>query len=167
MTADYTGKNTSVNTVPATHSFLASLAEAGLIEGERFIVCDYGCGGYTSGLDKLDDVGFYVHQFDPYHLDDDENDRTLWELQSGNIDIVICANVLNVVISTQERDRILADLACADIALVSIYEGDRSHVGKITTKGWQANRTMESYREELTRHFNVVNKIGRVFVCSN
>lgn len=164
---DYSSKNTSVNTVPSTHTFLVSLAEAGFVEPEQYIVCDYGCGAYETGLEALDDAGFYVHQYDPYHRDEDENDRTMWELHSGNVDIAICANVLNVVISTQERDRILGDLAHADIALVSIYEGDRSHVGKITTKGWQANRTMESYRSELEQHFGTVNKIGRVFVCSN
>jgi len=53
---------------------------------------------------------------------------------------VLCANVLNVIAEPEARAELIETAAMADgKAYFTVYEGDRSGVGRRTTKGWQNN----------------------------
>jgi len=76
--------------------------------------------------------------------------------------------VLNVIAEPEARAELIETAAMADgKAYFTVYEGDRSGVGRRTTKGWQNNRKLADYMPELQAHFEYVYRNGSVLVCWN
>ena len=147
---------TSLNQVPA----LVKGYEA-LIEG---IVLNYGCGrGYKKVEEFLPSCK--VVSYDKYSDNDEIN--TLDE--SYIYDTVVCANVLNVIEDYTEMYDALEDImrVVNGKAFFSIYEGDRSGIGKVTTKGYQRNEKAVNYEPILKKFFDKVIRRGNCFECSN
>lgn len=146
----YTSKNTSVNSKrsAAIYDFIG-------YDMRGCAVLDYGCGKYFliskeyAKQYKPASMTFY----DPY-----------WKNQSPafrTYDIIICANVLNVLKS--ERDLLQCIDNCLNVLEIGgsiyfqVYEGDRTGVGRETKKDcWQRNERTRKY----LRYFEKVEEQG-------
>lgn len=143
-----TSFKTSRNIVPRAHKLAAKL---GLVN--RAEVLDYGCGRFTKGADYLIDHGAAnVARYDPQLPGTESN------LQFQAYDLVILANVLNVIPQYEER---LAAILKAWHALkpsgqliIQVYPGDRSGALKRTRDGWQHNKTCFDLAHELIGHLD-------------
>lgn len=143
-------KMTSVNsTRPA--AIFKYLSEKHLIENSE--IFDFGCGKYfETTMNYVFREG--AARYTPYDL--------YWEI--GAIpegyclfDLIICANVLNVIDNGYERDTALINMkylckAGGTIA-IQIYEGERNNVPKKTSKGYQMNCRTTWYYQDICRIF--------------
>lgn len=141
---------TSVNskTAPAIFKYLA---EQHLLDCSD--VFDFGCGKY---FETTRDFCFRegASKYSPYDL--------YWEIGGVPIgtkfDIVVCANVLNVIEDDFERFLALAVLKdlCKEggYVAIQIYEGNKTNIAKDTTKGYQLNRMIQNYYNEVREIFN-------------
>ncbi len=130
----YTSKNTSINTtkLPSIYSKIQFKPES--------LILDYGCGR------KIDHIKAYVESkgckylpYDPYWCPNLDLTHT--------IDYVICSNVLNVIDDLEEVKKVIR-FCCmlAPKVYFSIYEGDKSGIGKITKKDcYQRNQKLDFY----------------------
>lgn len=120
------------------------------------MVFDYGCGKYT---DHIRDHVFSIHKgylpYDPYNQPDDVNASTITLVINAMylhlpIDVV-CSNVLNVIDDDAEVQKIARHLeeivqATGGTAHVSVYEGDRSGIGRRTgADQYQRNEPLRAY----------------------
>ena len=161
MIQEITSAATSQNQCPALHR---------TVKVQGLTVFDYGCGKYTKGRDALLSRGAYdVIRFDPFHFSKEWNDHSIDYCELA--EVVLCANVLNVLHSPELLDGVvlvlhnIAALSGADVH-VSVYEGDRSGVGKETSRGYQRNAKAKDYEAVLSAHFNTVTRNGNTFTCS-
>lgn len=152
----YTSKNTSVNkNKPA--KIYGDLIKAGLLEGKE--VLDYGCGRYVEPIKKACGEGgaLSLMLYDKY-----------WKPQNlmfHSFDVIVCANVLNVIENEQDYEAAIVDmfqmLAPLGKIFIQIYEGDRSGIGRKTQDDcWQRN-------EKKADHFERICEIlgGPFFSC--
>lgn len=136
-----TSKETSIKQVPALHKsrYVAEI-------GHNASVLDYGAGKYSelaeSYLRKNVQIAAYT-PYDPYNLPG----RLIPE--NARYDITLCANVLNVI---REENAITGVIRNAIFhtrkggqVMFTVYEGDKSGKGKITTKGYQRNESTQNY----------------------
>ena len=146
---NYTSKATSVNKskLPAVY---------GKADLSAQLVFDYGCGKYTDHIEEHVKSLHHVYlPYDPYNQPDDVNKFSVTMVINAMhvrfpVD-VICSNVLNVIDSDGEVSRIchhLEEIATATggTAYVTVYEGDRSNVGRQTGKdSYQRNAPLRDY----------------------
>lgn len=166
---NYTSSATSVNRskLPAVYR------KATLSKTTPFVV-DYGCGKYIDHIRKyLAESCKELYPYDPYNQPKVENLHTVdfvrWASRlSIEVDIV-CSNVLNVIDSDGEVSRIANDIervvkATGGHAYITVYEGDRSGVGRPTGKDqYQRN---EPIREYLRFFHNGVIRNGMIVISS-
>ena len=129
------------------------------------IVLDYGCGRYTQHIqDFVNRQGFYYLGYDPYwnKIDFMLEIEQLSKINGGGVVAIICSNVLNVIpwwAGVKGVDVILKSLAFSYVnkrLFTTVYEGDKSHIGRETKKDcWQWNRPTESY---LFSQYQVIRK---------
>lgn len=139
MNKKYTSKNTSVNSkrVPKGLSLLYPYGN----------VLDYGCGKYWKINKKyVEERGATYTPYDPYNID---NNINLYE-HKGKFDTIYCTNVLNVLSDAYEIIEIIEEIAnllkTNGIAIFTVYEGDKTGIGKETKKDcWQRNMKTKSY----------------------
>ena len=120
------------------------------------VVLDYGCGKYTDHIrDCLRMQGCVMLPYDPFNQPVHVNlismnyvDRC--KKEHVPVDVV-CSNVLNVIDSDGEVSRICHCLegiatATGGTAYITVYEGDRSGVGRQTGKDqYQRNENLRDY----------------------
>lgn len=140
MSQTYTSANTSVNSKKMPKIY--SLVMKHIKPNENVI--DYGCGKYFDSYGLPEN---YVG-YDPYNKPDEE-------LLDNAYDVAICSNVLNVIAELKARLDVLKKLKClANTIYISVYEGDKSSVGKETKKDcYQLNRRCCDYYSELKEVF--------------
>lgn len=120
------------------------------------VVFDYGCGKYTDHI-RAALPGVAYLPFDPFNQPDNVNRDSLAKLRlipafhpAAPIAIV-CSNVLNVIDNDDVVAAIAAKLAelarsAGGVALVTVYEGDRSGTGRETgPDAWQRNQKLRDY----------------------
>lgn len=78
--------------------------------------------------------------------------------------IIVCNNVINVI---KENDiimnvlGILYDFASDETDIyITIYEGDKSGIGKVTSKGYQRNQKRDEYKDFILEVFDVIDIVG-------
>ncbi len=147
-----TSEKTSINHVPRLHKLVD-------VTGKK--VLDYGCGRYTAGEDYLYLKGAAaVASWDPWNRDPEMNVEAAEWVYASAADIVLCSNVLNVIQENEVRAEVIQECYAAlrtgqtAKAYFTVYAGDRSGVGKETTKGWQENRKVASYLSEVAVQFD-------------
>lgn len=168
-----TSKNTSINSskLPAVYNKIDwdALMIDWMVQngGENpiGIILDYGCGRYTQHIqDFVNSKGFYYIGFDPYwnKIDFMSEIDQISKINGGGVVAIICSNVLNVIpwwAGVKGVDAILKSLAFSYAnkrLFTTVYEGDKSHIGRETKKDcWQWNRPIESY---LFSHNQVIRK---------
>lgn len=143
MEQKHTSANTSINKtkLPAVYN------NYNFEYGSR--VLDYGCGKYTDHIkEKMNKLGCEWHGYDKYNQSDLVNNETETYMKMG-FDVGICANVLNVIDNIDTIKEIIKDVKdCCNIAVFSIYEGNKSGVGSETKKDcYQRNETIDDYVE--------------------
>jgi len=151
MAQTFTSSATSINRskLPAVYR------KAKLSRTTPFVV-DYGCGKYTdhisSALRKQNKI---LYPYDPYNQPDAVNAHTIdfirWAMDRHIEVDLICSNVLNVIDSDDEVQRIVWDIEeivrrTGGTAYFTVYEGDRSEIGRQTGKDqYQRNDVLASY----------------------
>lgn len=155
MEKKVTSKNTSINKdrVPAIYS---KLAKQGVYGTHMF---DVGCGKWTkhiASFAKENAMCTYWHGFDPYNQSKKHNAKVIEiafeELFNNNPNVLISSNVLNVI-KVGRRDylqSIFRRMKDIDELYITVYEGDKSGIGRMTSKDcWQENRKLKTYLEEV------------------
>lgn len=135
-------------------------------------ILDVGCGKYDSNKDFANDNGFAWFGIDPYNRTTEYNDASLEALYDWceYPDIIMLNNVLNVIAEDSILMSVLNqvyDYAGEDTDVyITIYEGDKSGVGKVTTKGYQRNQKVVNFKDYICEFFDVEEKIGsNIFRC--
>lgn len=140
MTQEFSSMNTSVNIkkLPAIYH---------KINWEKlrkyFVLLDYGCGKYTEHINSFvgEKKGIY-HGYDKYNHPSNLNDLAL----ACSPDIIVCSNVLCVIKEDEIIQNIIFNLLSYNVPVAfTVYEGDKSGIGKPTTKGYQRNQPLGDY----------------------
>lgn len=73
----------------------------------------------------------------------------------GKVDTGTISNVLNVIESADERKQVLelAKKYVQRAVFITVYEGDRSSIGRKTRDGYQLNRPLSGYLDEIKAVF--------------
>lgn len=143
----YTSARTSINSarLPAVYHKAPLTAR---------VVLDYGCGRYTDHI-RYFLVGRTYLAYDPFNQPEEVNAESVHlvklAMQSHVPVDVVCSNVLNVI----DSDVVVAEIAkqICDIAeatggtaYITVYEGDRSSVGRQTgADQYQRNAPLHQY----------------------
>ena len=103
---------------------------------------------HTKATDFLKSIGVTNVRFDPYNLPKEVNEES--NAFIGMCDTSTCANVLNVIKEDGAKEEVLehsrAMLKTGGVLYISVYEGDRSSIGKESKKGcWQENKKLKEY----------------------
>lgn len=158
MEQKYTSKNTCINTVNMIYKKMP------FIPGCRIL--DFGGGKYDTNTDFMKEkYNAHVYVYDKYNRDGRHNERVIAEMRQCAPDCIVCSNVLNVIMEDEVIDEILADIASFHAATIyiSVYEGDKTGIGKETTKGWQRNQKACAYEDAIRKHFDIHCKNGTIF----
>lgn len=161
---------TSLNQIPALHKKVLDdilegqwkLTESQWKLTEGQCILDYGCGRYDKGLNYIRSKGHVPLGYDVYNRPTEDNETALLLLNSGMVDVIFCANVLNVC-TYEERKAIYRDLKKAPRVYISVYQG----TGTGIRTGNQENLKINEYLTELKKHFRVVERKGQVIKVGN
>lgn len=158
MTQNITSANTSINTLNRAYKDIKGKYPNGTV------ILDYGCGKYNKNKEYAETCGYEWYGYDPYNRAKSENDVAL----AQNPEVIMCNNVLNVLENTELIMDVIKDIHMmatdgTDIYF-TIYEGDKSGKGKVTTKGYQQNKKLLFYLPKLIRYFDFAIK-GNVIKC--
>lgn len=164
---NYTSSATSINRtkLPAVYR------KAKLSRTTPFVV-DYGCGKYTDHIKAyLNEQGKFLYPYDPYNQPTAVNLHTMdfirWASDTRNEVDLICSNVLNVIDSDGMVSHICHDIEkvvseTGGTAYITVYEGDRTGVGRQTGKDqYQRNEPLRNY---LRFFHNATIKNGMIIV---
>lgn len=129
---------------------------------------DVGGGKYNLAVEYLKENGVEGHVYDPYNRPDEHNKQVL---AMAPFDSATCFNVLNVIPEEENQLKTLNLLKnlvkTGGNIYISVYEGDKSGVGKPSVKGFQQNKKMTDYLPLISKIFpNVVKKSG-YFLATN
>ena len=113
---------------------------------------DLGGGKYdkaTNWLKKHRGIINYV--YDPFNRTKEHNEIAL--IKSDLCETTTIFNVLNVIPSKKERKEILllAKRKNTKFIYISVYEGDKTGIGKKTRDGWQNNKRLKEYLPEIKK----------------
>jgi len=153
MAQSYTSSATSVNRskLPAIYRKACKHFTA----SSPFIM-DYGCGKYLDHIHEfLKGYGKVLYPYDPYNQPESVNNHTRsfldWAVDKGYEVDVVCSNVLNVIDSDYEVEVIARNVrnivrTTGGTAFITVYEGDRSGIGRVTGKDqYQRNEPLRNY----------------------
>ncbi len=149
---------TSLNQVPAI--FASKFDVGNWMRGG--VNLDLGGGGFDKGTARMAERGIENLVVDPHARDAAHMERQLARLaETGGADTATLSNVLNVIDNPDARRLTLQqarDMLKQDGELyVTVHEGTGSGVGIPTTKGWQENRKLADYVEEVAAVFGPEN----------
>ena len=157
ITQEYPSAGTSINQVPA---LVKHLVREGLIEN-GMVVLDYGAGKYDTAKEYvLGTLDVTYLQYDKYNRSNEVNLAAL----NQKADLVILANVLNVIKEPEVRHQVLLQVRYqmkkGARLYVSTYSADKndlyqeeSDLGQPTKKGesWQNCQKLSFYMDEVRR----------------
>jgi hypothetical protein len=134
------------------------------------INADIGGGRYNNATNWLRDRGVENLVIDWFNRDRATNESNISRVRGGQADTATVSNVLNVIQETEARDLVISQAADAikpdGAAYFYIYEGKGDNVGRQTTKGWQENRKTQSYIDEISQHFENVERRNQMIVAT-
>lgn len=150
MVQEFTSANTSINSskVPAVFKKIWW--------GTNPINLDIGGGKFDTATNYLDGLGVKNLIYDPYNRSEAHNAQILAFLaEHGKVDSATLSNVLNVIKEPEVRRELLVFAQKhARKVFITVYEGNRSGIGKASKKGcWQENRKLTDYVQEVKNVF--------------
>ncbi len=120
---------------------------------------DMGGGRFDRTTLFLRELGVRNLVFDCFNRSEEHNRLVIEEVSQHPTDTVTCANVLNVIQEQSARSRVIERCARymkpSGTAFFSVYYDSKRSPGK-TVKGWQEQRPLASYEEEIRAHFRMV-----------
>ena len=131
---------------------------------------DIGGGRFETFTSFLWEKGVWNVVYDPHNRSTKHNAVALFSVRNS-VNTVTVNNVLNVIKETEARAQVIAMAAkylrYNGTAYFCVYEGDKSGVGKATTKGWQEHRKTKDYVAEIGHWFmNVTVKDGIIIATT-
>ena len=165
-TQTITSAGTSINSLNGAYK---------LIVGEypkATTIFDYGCGKYDTNMNFATDNGFIWFGIDPYNRSLNWNKSNIDAMKNwcDYPDIIMLNNILNVIKEESIILNILGQVYAyagenTDI-YITIYEGNKSGIGKVTSKGYQRNQKLNHYIDYICEFFDVVEKVsGNILKC--
>lgn len=144
----FTSAKTSIN----QHKLPSVFSKLNWQEGHQNL--DVGGGRFDNVNEFLQKFGATNHVYDPFNRSPEHNDSILKLLQESPADSATLSNVLNVIDNPEARRAALefprGKVKKGSPLWVSIYEGDRSGVGRQTAAdSWQENRKLADYLDEV------------------
>ena len=134
---------------------------------ENTINMDIGGGKFNNATIFLNEKGVKNYIYDPYNRTEKQNNETVSRAANGKSDTVTINNVLNVIPeeNAQNQKTILLQaknaLKIGGTVVITNYEGDGTGVGKYTTKGYQQNKKLTSYLEDIKTIFPNAKIVGK------
>lgn len=162
MEQKYSSKDTSINTVNKVYKSYDF--------PENSLILDYGGGKYDSNKKYMcDKNNSKVVIYDKYNREIEHNNNVLEYCKQNVPDFIVCSNVLNVIMEDEIIDYICRDISdyCREntIIIFSIYECDKSGIGKVTTKGYQRNQRTCDYLSFIKKYFDVKTVKNCLIIC--
>lgn len=148
----YTSARTCRSQVPALHRALlrARVWKPGDVNA------DIGGGRFDKTTEELRRAQVANIVYDPYNRSDEHNEQALEALRKGTTTATI-ANVICVIAEPEVRAEVVALAAqTAPVAFFDVYEGNGSGIGGETRDGWQENRKLDTYVDEIAPFFSQV-----------
>lgn len=131
---------------------------------------DIGGGPWDLGTQYLASCGVTSLISDPGNRAPSHNAAVIRSLRCEPPDTATISNVLNVIQSPRERSDVIALAASLlqrdGVAYFSVYGGNRSGCGGPTRDGWQENRALRTYVDEVKRSFGDVRLVGKMIVAT-
>lgn len=158
----YSSADTSINTV--------NLVYKSFKFPEGSLILDYGGGKYDSNVNYMKKLGVDVLVFDPFNRTKAHNQKVLDYVSKYKPDFIINSNVLNVI----AEDDIVLDViktikklsGSKTTVIFAIYEGNKTGVGKVTTKGYQRNLKTAAYVPIISSVFPNVKRKSTFIIAS-
>lgn len=134
------------------------------------VVLDYGGGKFDNAKEALAEQGVNLYIYDPYNRSAEYNKNSIAEIRkNGGADAAVCSNVLNVIAEPESRNAVIKNiynlLKSGGSAYFTVYVGNKSGVGKATSQGYQLNRHLADYLDEISAVFSNVTKKGSVIIA--
>ena len=131
---------------------------------------DIGGGRFDKSTEYLAEQGVENLVFDPFNRSAEHNQAVAERVRDERVDTATVNNVLNVIDSEESRANVILQAAKAikpdGTAYFTIYEGDKSGVGRQTKKdSWQNNRATKDYIQEIENYFDDVTLKNGVIVA--
>jgi len=160
---EFSSAKTSRPQVPALHAFVV---KKNLIPTNA-LVLDYGGGKFDLGKEHIESSveGATLLVFDPFNRTEEHNNSVISILSRNKADVILNANVLNVIKEKSARLEMLNDIKKyakqgAKI-FFSVYKAERSskyaetdqYVGQQTSDGWQNAQPTSFYLPEVKEVF--------------
>ncbi len=166
MAQKYESKDTSLAQVCAVYTTFTKPNNRLFRKGDR--VLDYGGGKYDLGKEFMKGYGVNVSVYDPFNRTPSHNKAVMQKFKRTPPEVIVCSNVLNVIQEESVIKGIVKEIKglCGrnTIVIFSIYEGNKTGVGKPTTKGYQRNEPTMSYLRFMTPFANAIRK-GKFIIC--
>lgn len=164
-----TSADTSINDKKLPAGF-TNLIKKNIFKKNQIVV-DIGGGKFDNAVDKLKSIGAYLHVYDPFNRSIKHNEAVIKKVADGGADVAVSNNTLNVIAEDKNIIRVIAQshnaLKDNGKAYFTVYEGDRSGIGKVTSKGFQRNLPTQNYIEMVKEVYgNDVRKEGNVIVAT-
>jgi hypothetical protein len=132
---------------------------------------DLGGGRFDTATAWLASLGVENLVWDPHWRSLGHNAAVAARVSGGRADTATVANVLNVIREADARAHVVALAADAvgtrGVAYFQVYEGDGTGAGRRTARGWQENRPLASYLDEIARHFRRVEAAAGIVAARN
>lgn len=128
---------------------------------------DNGGGKFDTASDYLREFGIDNLIYDKYNRSSSHNNMVEDRLNHKSADTSTISNVLNVIKEKDARIEVLNNSKNAiksdGYVYITVYEGNKSGIGCETSKGYQLNRKLRDYVDEVSEVFsNVTVKNGMI-----
>jgi SAM-dependent methyltransferase len=119
---------------------------------------DIGGGKFDNAVEFLGKLGVNAHVFDPFNRSEEHNSKVMENVGKAGADSASLFNVLNVIKEPEYRQEALRTahkaLKPGGKIFISIYEGDKTGVGKKTkADSWQNNMATAAHLPEVQKIF--------------
>ena len=161
---NHTSASTSINSTKVPAVF----RKADFCKGT--VNLDLGGGKYDTATEYLKTKGVENLIYDPYNRSDEHNVKVLGRLALRKADTCTLSNVLNVIDTgagiLRALDLAEYSLKKGGICYITVYEGDRSGIGRETKKDcWQNNMKLGDYYEYVYAVFGNAHILGKMIVA--
>jgi hypothetical protein len=159
-TQEYTSERTSVNQLPGVFN---------RVEWEpKSVNLDYGGGKFNQAVEFLKGKGVTNLVFDPYNRAAEHNQKIMHMLKKRKADTATIANVLNVIKEPEIRKQVMRKVKSlvkpGGSVYIMCYRGEGNTPGP-TCNGWQENRPIRTYLEEVQQVFGQAELKGQMIVA--
>lgn len=133
------------------------------------IVLDYGGGKFGLVAEYMNGKVKEFHTVDKFNRCEKWNTFHTTEAVKHGVNVVTCANVLNVIKENEIVDEVIETVykLTTDRAVFCVYEGDKTGNGRKTQRSsWQRNERTTLYAERIARVFPNVQRHGNIIIAS-